>query len=80
MDDGTARYFVLLVYDRGSLEPLNKLFRSRFTIFIGLEGSLKEPEPILRYALDECLNVWINEDRENLELYHMKNNAAKNNY
>ena len=43
-------------------------------------GYLKEPKLILRYALDECLNVWINEDRENLELYHMKKNAAENNY
>ena len=25
-------------------------------------GCLQEPKPILRYALDECLNVWINED------------------
>ena len=32
------------------------------------------------YVLDECLNVWINEDRENLEVYHTKNNAADNNY
>ena len=43
-------------------------------------GCLQEPKPILRYVLDECLNVWINEDWENLELYHMKNNAAENNY
>ena len=45
-----------------------------------LQVFLQEPKPILRYALDECLNVWINEDWENLELYHMKNNAAENNY
>ena len=41
---------------------------------------LQEPKLILRYVLDECLNVWINEDWENLELYHMKKNAAENNY
>ena len=39
-------------------------------------GCLQEPEQILRYVLDECLSVWINENWENLELYHMKNNAA----
>ena len=43
-------------------------------------GCLKEPKLILRYALDEYLDVWINEDRENLKLYHMKKNAAENNY
>ena len=43
-------------------------------------GCLKETEPILIYALDECLNVWTNEDRENLELFDMKINAAENNY
>ena len=43
-------------------------------------GYLKEPKPNLRYALDECLNVWRNEDQENLELYHKKKNAAENNY
>ena len=43
-------------------------------------GCLKELKPILRYALDECLIVWINEDQENLELYHMKKNATENNY
>ena len=43
-------------------------------------GCLKEPKPILRYALDECLNVWIKEDWENLELYHMNKNATENNY
>ena len=43
-------------------------------------GCLKEPEPVLRYALDECLNVRINEDREDLEPYHMKENAVENNY
>ena len=37
-------------------------------------------KPILRYVLDKCLNVRINEDWGNLELYHMKNNAAENNY
>ena len=41
---------------------------------------LLEPKPILRYTLDECLNVWINQDWENLELYHMKNNAAEHNF
>ena len=51
------------IYDRGNLEPLNKLFLSRFTIFTGLRcfrldrGCLREPKPILRYALDECLIV-----------------------
>ena len=43
-------------------------------------GCLQEPKPIVKYALVECLNVWINEEWENLELYHMKNNAAENNY
>ena len=43
-------------------------------------GCLKEPKPILRYALDDCPKVSINEDWENLELYHMKNDAAENNY
>ena len=42
-------------------------------------GYLQEPKPILRYVLDECLTVRTNEDWENLELYHMKNNAAENN-
>ena len=49
-----------------------------FDTFVG--GCLQEPKPILRYALDKCLNVWIKEDWENLELYHMKNNATENNY
>ena len=43
-------------------------------------GCLREPKPILGYALEECLNVWVNEDRENLELYDMKKNAVENNY
>ena len=43
-------------------------------------GCFQEPKAILWYVLDECLNVWINEDWENLEPYHMKNNAADNNY
>ena len=43
-------------------------------------GCLQEPKPILRHALDERLNVGINEDRENLELYHMKKSAEKNNF
>ena len=43
-------------------------------------GCLKEPKPILGYALDECLNVSINEDVENLEVYHIKKNVAENNY
>ena len=47
---------------------------------LSFRGCLQEPEPISSYVLDECLNVWINEDWENLELYHMKNNAAENNY
>ena len=42
-------------------------------------GCLQEHKPILRYVSDECLNVWINEEWENLALYHMKNNAAENN-
>ena len=49
-----------------------------FDTFVG--GCLQEPKPILRYALDDCPNVSINEDWENLELYHMKNDAAENNY
>ena len=47
---------------------------------LSFEGCLQEPKPILDYVLDECLNVWLNEDRETLELYHMKNNAAENNH
>ena len=43
-------------------------------------GCLQEPKPIVKYALVECLNVWINEEWENLERYHMKNNAAENDY
>ena len=43
-------------------------------------GCLKEPQPILGYALDECLNVWINEDGENLVVYHTKKITAENNY
>ena len=43
-------------------------------------GCLQDPKPILRYALVECLNMWINEESENLELYHMKNNAAEDKY
>ena len=43
-------------------------------------GFLEEPKPILRYVLEECLNVRIYENWENLEPYHMKNNAAENNY
>ena len=43
-------------------------------------GCLQEPKPILRHVSDECLNVRINENWENLEPYHMKNNAAENNY
>ena len=47
---------------------------------LSFEGCLKEPKTILRYALDESLNVWINEDRENLAVYHKKKNAEENNY
>ena len=43
-------------------------------------GCLQKPKPILRYVLDECLNVRINENWENLESCHMRNNAAENNY
>ena len=43
-------------------------------------GFLQEPKPILRYVVDEYVNVWINENWENLELYYMKNNAAENIY
>ena len=43
-------------------------------------GCLQEPKLILRYVLGECLNVWKNEDWENLKLYHMQNNAAENNH
>ena len=41
---------------------------------------LEEPKPIPRYVLDECPNVLINENWENLELHHIKNNAEENNY
>ena len=47
---------------------------------LSLGGCLKEPKPILRHALDECITVRINEDRENLELYHIKISATENNY
>ena len=47
---------------------------------LSFEGCLQEPKLILRYVLDECLNVWINENWENLKLYHMQNNAAENNH
>ena len=45
-----------------TVEPLNKLFWSRFTFFyrtsmLSFGGCLKEPKPIPRYTLDECLNV-----------------------
>ena len=50
------------------------------TSMLSFEGCLQEPKPILKYALVECLNEWINEEWENLELYYMKNNAAENNY
>ena len=53
-DDGTGRCFVLLLCYGGNLEPLNKLFWSRFTIFTG--GCLQEPNPVLGYVLDECVN------------------------
>ena len=43
-------------------------------------GYLKEPKQILRYVLDKCLNVSINEEWENLEVYRVKKNAAENNY
>ena len=43
-------------------------------------GRLQESKLILRYVLDEFLNVWINEDWENLRLYHMQNKAPENNY
>ena len=33
-------------------------------------GCLQESKLILRYVLDECLNVWINDDWENLRLYN----------
>ena len=59
------------------LVTLDNFYR---TSMLSFGGCLKEPKPILRYALDECLNVWINEERENLELYHMKKNAIENNY
>ena len=41
-------------------------------------GCLQEPKPILSYVLDECLDVCINEDWENLKLHFWKNNAAEN--
>ena len=48
-------------------------------MLICLEAALSiKPNPILRDVLDECLNVWLNEDWENLELYHMKYNGTKN--
>ena len=38
------------------------------TSILSFGGCLQEPKPILRYVLDKCLNVWINEEWENLEL------------
>ena len=82
----TGRYFVLLLYDLGNLEPLNKfnIFVKIYYIYrtsmLSFGGCLQESKPILRFALVECLDVWINEEWGNLELYHMKNNAAENNY
>ena len=66
---GAVKYVILVT--------LHYIYR---TSMLSFGGCLQEPKPILRYVLDECLNVWINEDRENLELYHMKKNAAENNY
>ena len=45
------------------------------TSMLSFGDCLQEPKPILRYALVEYLNVWINEEWGNLELYHIKNNA-----
>ena len=50
------------------------------TSMLSLGGYVQEPKLILRYVLDECVNVWINEDWENLKLYHMQNNAAENDH
>ena len=61
--DGTGRYFVLGLYDRGNLEPrvkqvtlltLHYVYR---TSILSFGGCLQEPKPILRYVLDKCLNV-----------------------
>ena len=67
-------------------KPLNKfdilvtIYYIYWTSMLSFGRCLQEPKPILRYALVECLDVWINEEWGNLELYHMKNNAAENNY
>ena len=50
------------------------------TSMLSFGDCFREPKPILRCVLVECLNVGINENWENLEPYHMKNNAAENNY
>ena len=56
------------------------LYYIYLTSMLSFGGCLQEPKLILRCALDECLNVWINKNWKNLELYHMENNAAENNY
>ena len=50
------------------------------TSMLSFGDCLEEPKPIPRYVLDECPNVLMNENWENLELYHIKNNAEENNY
>ena len=37
-----------------------------------------EAKPIPSCLLDESLNVWFNEEEDNLELYHMLNFAVEN--
>ena len=59
------------------LVTFHKIYR---TSKLSFGGCLQESKPTLRYVLDECLNVWINEEWENLRLYHMENNAPENNY
>ena len=46
-----------------TLVTLHYIYR---TSILSFGGCLQEPKSILRYALDKCLNGWINEDRENL--------------
>ena len=65
---------------RSAVCSLQMSYTGYRTSTLSFGGCLLEPKPILRYVLDKCLNVWINEDWENLELYHMKNNATENNY
>ena len=70
---------------QGNLEPFKYVSLVTFHYFshtsiLSFGGCLQEPKPILRYVLYEFLNVWLNDDWENLDPYHMKNYSAKKTY